>query len=139
MKNMKLKALASFLEENEEEITVSKYDENVFEFGNQEYLVLTDEEADERTEQEISELVWAFNADFIIQHSSALDYDKASEQVVKAIQDLCENGNNAMKKLIDDFDEFVQDAIDADGRGHFLSSYDGEENEEGDYYIYRTN
>jgi hypothetical protein len=31
----------------------------------------------------------------------------------------------------------MKDAISTDGRGHFISSYDGEENEQGDYYIYR--
>ena len=36
-------------------------------------------------------------------------------------------------------DEFIEDAISSDGRGHFLSPYDGEENEEGDYFIYRIN
>ena len=42
-----------------------------------------------------------------------------------------------------DRDAFIQGAIDADGRAHGLSSYDGEENEIslGDewYYIYRIN
>ena len=37
------------------------------------------------------------------------------------------------------FDSFVQHAIAADGRGHFLSSYDGEENEAGEFFVYRTN
>jgi hypothetical protein len=41
--------------------------------------------------------------------------------------------------MIDDPDEFIQDAIDSDGRGHFLSYYDGEETEINDYYIYRIN
>lgn len=33
-------------------------------------------------------------------------------------------------KAIDDFDTFAMDAIDTDGRGHFLSPYDGEEKEQ---------
>jgi hypothetical protein len=45
--------------------------------------------------------------------------------------------------MITDIDEFVEDAIRYDGYGHFLSPYDGEENEiEVDgatYYVYRTN
>jgi hypothetical protein len=103
------------------------------------YLVLTDEEADEQAKKYILDSIWSFNSDFIIEHSSALDYDDASHQVVKAIGEQCESGNEAMKKLIDDLDEFVEDAIDADGRGHFMSSYDGEEIEEGEYFIYRIN
>jgi hypothetical protein len=44
--------------------------------------------------------------------------------------------------MIDDLDHFIEDAIRADGRGHFLSRYNGEENEETvggvTYYIYRN-
>ena len=38
--------------------------------------------------------------------------------------------NELLKAMITDIDEFVEDAVSAFGRGHFLSSYDGEENEE---------
>lgn len=110
---------------------------------NNDYLVLTDEEADEKAAEYIKDSVWAFNSGFIIQHSSALDFDDASEQVIRAIADQCERGNAAMSKLIDDMDEFIEDAISADGRGHFMSSYDGNENEETiegqTFYIYRIN
>ncbi len=45
--------------------------------------------------------------------------------------------------MIEDEDEFVSQAISADGRGHFLNTYDGNENEqtiEGTtFYIYRMN
>jgi hypothetical protein len=43
--------------------------------------------------------------------------------------------------MIKDMDDFVDDAIGADGRGHFLSHYDGNEVEdrESGLYIYRTN
>jgi hypothetical protein len=53
--------------------------------------------------------------------------------------ELCESANAIVKAIISDIDEFIQDAIDSDGRGHFINSYDGEENEHGEYYIYRTN
>ena len=143
----KIEALKKFLVENgdytEEELTeieiTDGYDENIAEVENREYMVLTDEEADQVASDYINESVWAFNSDFIIRHCDVLDYDDASEKVVKAIQEQCESGNEAMKKLINDMDEFVQDAIEADGRGHFISSYNGEEYEAGDYYIYRMN
>ena len=110
---------------------------------NNDYLVLTDEEADEKAAEYIKDSVWAFTPSFIIDHSGALDHDKASEQVVKAIGEQCESGNAAMTNLIDDMDEFIEDAISADGRGHFMSSYDGNENEETvegqTFYIYRMN
>jgi hypothetical protein len=138
-KMTKKKALAEHLEIKSSEIEQSSYNENIFEIGNQEYLVLTDDEADQRTKEYIADSVWAFNSDFIIEHSSALDYDEASKKVIMAIAEQYESGNEAMKKLIDNFDEFAEDAISADGRGHFLSSYDGEEWKNGDYYIYRIN
>ena len=54
----------------------------------------------------------------------------------------CEGANDAIlaliKKTDGGLDGFVEDAISADGRGHFLSSYDGDENEENGFYIYRT-
>ena len=139
MTNEKIEALAKFLGEDQEDYFVTPYNENIYTNGLEEYLVLTNEEADEVTKEAITELVQAFNKDFIIAHSSALDYDKASEQIIEAIQQQCESGNNAMTKLIDNMDEFIEDAISSDGRGHFLSGYDGEENQQGNYFIYRTN
>jgi hypothetical protein len=58
---------------------------------------------------------------------------------VRSVKD----SNEAVKSLIKDFDHFVDDAVLSDGRGHFLSSYDGCEHEvnikNNYYYIYRTN
>jgi hypothetical protein len=55
----------------------------------------------------------------------------------------CEGANDAILALIEKtdggLDGFVEEAISADGRGHFLSSYDGNENHESGFYIYRTN
>lgn len=113
--------------------------------SNGDYTIYTDSEANEAAREYILDSVWAFKASFIIQHSSALDFDEASEQIVEAIQAQCENGNAAMLKLIDDIDDFVESAISADGRGHFLSFYDGEEIELFDsksneyVYAYRNN
>lgn len=104
------------------------------------YFVYTDEEADEAVKEYIKESVWAFNASFIIDHSS-LPYE-AREMIEYFQREKCEGANDTILALIDDFDEFASDAIGADGRGHFLSSYDGEENEEvinGEtYFIYRN-
>ena len=61
------------------------------------------------------------------------------EEKVKEIQGKYENGNDELVNLIEDFDDFASDAISSDGRGHYMSTYDGHENEEGNYYIYRTN
>ena len=101
------------------------------------YSVLTDDEADKAVKGYIEESVCFFNTSFIASHS---DVD---EEVIKKLQELYEDSNTAIRSLIKDFNHFVDDAICADGRGHFLSSYDGEENEinvnGNTYYIYRTN
>ena len=112
--------------------------------GNTEYRFLRSDIADSKAIEYIKDLVWAFNPDFIIQHSKALDYDNASLKIIEAIQAQCENGNEAMLRLIDDFVDFADDAIAADGRGHFLSAYDGKERDldapyESSYFYYRIN
>lgn len=142
--NEKIEALAEFLDVESEEIEQTTYDENTFTYGSQEYMVLNDEEADKKTEEYIRESLWAFNANFILNHSKIED---CGLEVLKAFEEmqekLCESANELVYALIEDFDDFVQDAIDADGRGHFISQYDGEENEvkvNNEWlYIYRTN
>jgi len=101
------------------------------------YLVYTDDEADEAVYNYIDESVCYFRSDFIAAHA------EVDEEVIKKLQELHENSNQAIKSLIKDFDHFVNDAVLCDGRAHFLSSYDGEENEVNvngnTYYVYRSN
>jgi hypothetical protein len=123
----KIEALAKHLDCSIDEAVVSMDD----------YLVYTDDEADEAVYNYIKESVCFFRSDFISAHC-----DVDIEVIVK-LQELHENSNEAIMSLIKDFDHFVSDAVCADGRAHFLSSYDGEENEQtingNDYYIYRSN
>jgi hypothetical protein len=105
-----------------------------------EYLVLTDDEADERAREYIEESLWAFNASFMFGMTGL------SEKIFIALSQQYEDANDAILDLVRStcgIDSLVEAAIAADGRGHFLSSYDGEENEieyEGEsYYIYRVN
>ena len=111
----KIKALAQHLEldedvDLEEEIT-EEYD-NTFSYGNGEYLVLTDEEADEEEDAQL---------------------DNYLEECI--YPDLPEN----VRYYFDD-DAWKRDAR-MDGRGHIISHYDGCEYEETvngtTYYIYR--
>ena len=115
--------------------------DDLIEIGREEYLVLTDEEADEKTKEYILDSVWAFSKSFLDAHSEAIA--EMDDDVFKKIQEMCEGANKTILRLIDDVDHFVEDAIAADGRGHFLSGYDGEENgikvNEVYYFIYRTN
>ena len=137
----KIKALAIYLGCDEDEISEG-YDECTFEYGRGEYLVCTDEEADERCKNYILDTLWAFNTSYIMNYiDTHTDYDDNNlRKCLVAIQELCEDSNYLIKLLVGNrLGEFIDDAISTDSRGHYLASYDGEEIEEGDYFIYRTN
>ena len=141
----KAQALAKFLEISVEDLEIpedTKLPFVVLDTG-VEYRVLTDEQADEMVKEEIEYSLWAFNPDFTIKHCSNFE-TMTEEEVESAIRSLeyaqrsCENANGLVRALINDIDEFVEDAINADGRGHFLAYYDGVENEQDGFYIYRV-
>lgn len=128
-------ALAKFLEVDEGDIAGGE--RNTFEGGGGEYLVLTDSEADKAAEDNIKDSLWAFKAEFIMEHTK-LPYE--AKEMVQSFQEAkSEDANETIAALIEDMDEFVAAAISADGRGHFLAGYDSHENEEGGFFIYRTN
>ena len=144
-------ALVNFLNDTEQEeeyglseIIPLKYDHyglSMYKVKDREYAVGTDEEANKAAADEIKETMWAFNKDFIIEHSSILAHDKSSEELLDCIQEA--NNNEIIIRLIDNIDEFIEDAIQSDGRGHSINSYDGKEHEKelngNYYYIYRIN
>ena len=132
-------ALAKHLNCDANNISIAGYGDNTFEAEGGEYLVLTDCEADELAAERIKESFWAFNAEFISSHTKH-GFDDSQIAAIKEMQSrLCESANNIIEALIVDFDYFISDAVSLDGRGHFISSYDGDENEVGEFYIYRTN
>jgi hypothetical protein len=133
----KIDALAKYLECGVDDLGPSPYDSDIFASDNQEYLVLTDEEADLRCSELIQDSLWAFRFNFI---SSYLP-NGFPEEAWKALTASCESSNEAIKAMMEGvsrLDDLIQSAIGLDGRGHFLSLHDGEENQEGEYYIYRT-
>ena len=129
-----------------EEVREEKYDSyglRVFSAYGLEYAIGSDEEAQEACKEYIKQSLWAFNASFIIDHSK-LEYSSDVEKCIKEMQGkLCESANDLVKALIEDLDEFIEDAIGADGRGSFLSPYDGNEEEinidSKYFYAYRLN
>lgn len=96
----------------------NSYDD-YYSYGNQEYLVLTDSEADDA----------AYNSVMSIWEDCYLT--KEVRQQLGFLENYI------------DLEAATEDAIKADGRGHTLASYDRKENEEKVnetyYYIYRTN
>lgn len=141
--NAKLEALASFLGCEIEELNQTKwghYGLDSFELGSKEYAIGTDSEADSACAEYITDSAWAFGAEFIVSECG-LPYQLA--EPIQAWQEKeCESANDGIVSLIEKtcgMDSFLESAISADGRGHFLSSYDGEENQEGEFFIYRVN
>jgi len=130
----KQEALAKHLECSVKDVELSTYDDKTFIAEGEEYLVLLDNEADEIVKERIENEVCFFNADFIAAHT----HESITEDVIKAVQEKYEEGNEALIHLITDFDRFVQDAVNSDGRGHFLNHYDGNEFEVGEYFIYQV-
>jgi hypothetical protein len=148
----KMEALKGYLIEQEcftsdevEDLTETFWES--FEVCGREYAVFTDEEADFAARSNILDSLWAFNPHFILRHTnfystSSVEEDEAFEDALKELQGrICEGANPIIRALIVNLDEFVNDAIQADGRGHFIAQYDGEEIEinGGKYYAYRMN
>jgi len=136
-----LDALSKHLGIETDKITEQKhtlYGLPVFSIGSKEYAVGDDEQADEACHEYIENSVWAFRASFIANECNLPD----SEGMIEAAQEKCEGANDGILAIIKGtcgLSSFVQSAIAADGRGHFLSSYDGNENEVDGFYIYRVN
>jgi len=105
----------------------------------EDYLVLTNDEADKEVKEYILDSLWAFNPNFLAS-ATGIHLD-----VFKAIQGngRCESNNDAILRLVDDKDAIVEEAISCHGRGHFLNYYNGEEGSETvnetEYFIYRQN
>jgi len=107
-------------------LSYDHYGLTILDVDGDEYAVATNEDkADEAAAAYIKDSLWAFTAEFIIDHSK-LPYD-AIEMIRSFQQDKCEDANDTIAALIENMDEFVSDAISTDGRGHFLSPYDGKE------------
>ena len=135
--------IASIDECDPEDVRELKYDHyglKVFKAGSgNEYAIGTDEMADEACRDYIKDTIWAFKPEFI---ASECSLPSGSEDAIRALQEKCEGANEAILAMVKGscgLDSFVESAISADGRGHFLAMYDGDEHEIEDYYAYRIN
>ena len=144
----RMKALAEYLEVDADDLSEG-YHDTVVEHGSSQYLVLTDEEADQQAADYIRETVWAFVPAFLASYVPDGIY---AEHIDAMRGDQCEGFNDAAVALVKagrGMDELIKGAIGADGRGHFLATYDGIEREQRRYpfdcggleflYIYRIN
>ena len=132
-------ALAEHLECDPNELSEYGYDYyglTTYSHGNTEYAIGTDDEANKAMIESVKESVWAFNPSFLS------EFTGLPEDMFKFASEQCESSNDAILQVIDQnggIEDFANMAESYDGRGHFLSSYDGCENEQGEYFIYRTN
>jgi len=114
------------------------YDNGRLEVVPCEYLVLNEQEREEAIKESIKETLWAFNSSFLAW------FTELPEEVFTALQPMCEGANDAVLAMVEKgggLDLFVDKATEADGYGHFLAGYDGEENKVQHkgawWYIYR--
>jgi hypothetical protein len=140
-----VRALCAFLDCEPEDLSKLDYNHygalSIYKIGAREYAIGTDEEADKAAANYIEDSIWAFNASFLA------SFTGLPEEMFSGMQDKCEGANDAFKTCVElakgGMAAFVSEAISADGRGHFMSSYDGEENDveiNGTrFYIYRIN
>lgn len=100
----------------------------------EEYAVAEGEKAaNAAARRAVEDSICYFRPDFLAAHSDV------SEEVFVFLADKCFDNNEAYKSMIYDMEDFIDDAIDADGRGHFLNTYDSKEYGIGRYFLYRIN
>ena len=126
------------LEELIENSSDTEYGLPIIEYDGGEYLIaLEEEEADKACYEYIENSIWAFNPFFLEQMTDV------PAEIFEAMQDKCESINEALQILVMrtcGMQDFVDQAISWDGRGHFLAYYDGREIElECGAFAYRVN
>ena len=129
-------ALSSHLNCPLDEVEAFTYDEHRFEAESEEWLIFTDDEADKAAREDIIECLWAFRPEFLSDYMP----DGVTSDIIQTMQaKLCEDAQPAFKAMLGGQVRIVvRDAMSADGRGHFLASYDGEEIEEMDLFMFRV-
>ena len=110
------------------ELSYDHYGLTLLDVGGNEYAVGTDDQCDSAVTEHIRQSLWAFTPSFL---SSQTDLP---EEVFAALSEQCEGANDAIERIVEKCVEggveaFAEQAAACDGRGHFLGSYDGEENE----------
>lgn len=98
---VRIKALASFLGVDSEDITESKHNDDVFDYGKESYLVLTDDEADDefyKLEKELFE---------------DMGFDSFSKQGKEYILYYCVDNDSYFDDIYDDVRKWIMDSPDS--------------------------
>lgn len=126
-----IKQICKIIDVNASELRIEEFGNHraTIETCGQTWEVAHEDTAVELAKERIEETLWAFNAEFIARHT-ATDLPKELIEALRKMQsELCEDANEIIKSMIEDLDAFLDEAIETDGLGHFLSSYDGEYHE----------
>lgn len=99
MENLRLNALALHLGVEVEDLGICSYNDQIVEYRSQEYLVVTDEEADELWDEDLENYI--------------------DECIISELPELYKNYFNV--------EAWKNDVLICDGRAHSLNKYDGEE------------
>ena len=98
------------------------YNDEVPVNGSQYAITDSEEKLHSACKKYIRENIWAFRAEWLVDYIPTLTADD-----IRIIQgEHCEDCNEIIFKLVEDFEELVEDAIEQDGIGHFIAFQDGE-------------
>lgn len=136
IEDLKIKAISEVSEIELDKVRESYDEENFESLG---YIALTESEANNTAAELILDTAWAFSPEYLE------DVTGIDAEVFEILTSKCETSNRAILSIIEKtfgIDEFIEQSILLDGRGHFIASYDGVENEvyiDGEMiYVYRV-
>lgn len=106
------------------------YGLKVYRVDDGEFAVGTEEEVDAAVRECVRESLWAFRPEFLANYTP----DGVDAEILGIIIEMkCEDATEIIAKLVDErLGKLIDDAVASDGRGHFLSSWDGEERDSDD-------
>jgi hypothetical protein len=132
---------AAILEYDEDATFADKpYEEGQFFIGSREYRCLTKREILLRAKVNIIDNLWTFKHSFLRRYSKSID--AINEKTwTKLAGGAYESFNVVVLSMITAraLKELTYDAIEIDGLGHFINSYDGTYEQIDDFYFFRTN
>lgn len=105
---------------------------------NGDYIVLTDKEANATARKVITQNLYNFDADFILDHSTFLK----ELFTVEEFNELKRTHNQqfinvVIERSLDALEDFIYDALNYNGRAHFISFVGGSEIKLNNLYIYQ--
>jgi len=135
---MRKRVLSNLLKCEYTHIYVNGEDINSYRHNGVHYLVLTEKEANNEAKRQILNYIPLLNADLINKHLKAEVNKKSLEPILNK---WCENCLELLVLFINDYNEFINEAINIYGRGYFIGFNDKNEYQikykDVIYYIYR--